>query len=643
MSSNTGIPITKIIDDLLNELASLAESPHTKAVDFFEKITVAIESLFSPIYFATIAQGSNDQNIFVHGSSALSQASQIPEMRVGSTFAKFLNSEEQASVVALKSKSHRRILIRIQNDHQIWGGMVARFEDTVSAEPLIPIFDAIREITNQFVANQAQQKNAEFLQQFLRFSFNSHSSLNPKLVANHVANDARLILHCERLSILQVSRNRAKLLAISSVSSIESRSTVTKKMLRLVNLASRFQKPFFSDQLPTEQSLSEAMKSFQETSSFDFIVGVPLVNQTKKKQKTPSTIGFLVAESNKDINRFEFSRGLKVTAPHISLALSNSQAVSRIPFRRTLSAVGRLCNLSSLAAMATFLALSIFLIACLFFVKSDFKIRINGELRPQVERNVFAPVDGFVEQVLVSHGDQVIKDQQLIELSSPVLELELKQLAGEQLKLEKTLETKKISLNQAASGDMRDVSNAAKLAGEISELEFEIANLGDKEQFLIEQISELVILSPIDGVVTTWKLKENILKKPVRWGEGLATIALESGEWKINFKVPEHRIGYLLEGREESNEPLEIEFFFESNPNQKMKTKILEISPSTEMDPEFGPVVTVVCDVPALTDEAEFAKRHGARVVADVICGKRPIFATWTQELFDSIKRRLVW
>ena len=47
----------------------------------------------------------------------------------------------------------------------------------------------------------------------------------------------------------------------------------------------------------------------------------------------------------------------------------------------------------------------------LFFLKTDFQVRIKGELRPKIERTVFAPADGFVENVLVNHGDAVVEDQ----------------------------------------------------------------------------------------------------------------------------------------------------------------------------------------------------------------------------------------
>ena len=645
MKPEGNIPVPQLIDGLLNELAALSTNPKTKSSEFFEKITVTIESLFSPKYFAVIAEGANKESVFVHGSKALAQLTQIPEMAKSSSFAKTLENKSSPRVVLERTKFDQRIFVKVECDSEVWGGMVAVFEKDAKVEPIAPILDAIGEITNQFVANQTQHRNADFLKQFLRFSFNSHSSLNPKLVANHVANDARLMLGCERLSILSAARQRSKLLAVSSVSSIENRSTLLKKMGRLVNLASRRGEPFFSDQPPVSKNINDALETFKAVSGFNFIVGIPLVDQTKKKSKKPRLIGYLLAESNEDINRFEFNRGLKLTAPHISLALGNSQTVSQIPFRRTLSAIGELRSISNLLFLLGGIACVALLLACLFLVKTDFEIRINGELRPEIEQNVFAPADGFVEKVLVSHGAPVTKGQTLMELSSPALELEKKQLKGEQLMIEKTLETKKIALNQAASGSLRDPSIAGELAADISELEFELANLEDKESFLDERISDLVILSPIEGVVTNWQLKNNILKKPVRWGEELANIAFESGSWKINFKVPEYQIGYLLTARKESDEPVEAEFFFESNPTQKMKTRILAIAPSTELDAEFGPIVTVVCEVPndAGDAEANFSKRHGARVIADVSCGKRTVFDSWTREFFDSMRRRLVW
>ena len=285
MTIKTDLPVSQIIDSLLNELAAKSSDPKTKTRDFFEKITVTIEALFSPQYFAVIAKGANKENFIVHGSKSLAQLAQISETKKDSEFSKAIESRSSPAVVVQQTSSDQRIVVRIDSDNEVWGGMTAVFDPAANVEALTPIFDAIGEITSQFVANRAQQRNAQFLQQFLRFSYNSHSSLNPKLVANHVANDARLMLGCERLSILAASRRQAKVLAISSVASIENRSALLKKMVKLVNLVSRRSEPFFSDQPPASKPVHEALDSFRDVSGFDFVVGVPLIDQTIKKSK----------------------------------------------------------------------------------------------------------------------------------------------------------------------------------------------------------------------------------------------------------------------------------------------------------------------------------------------------------------------
>lgn len=631
--------ITQVIDALLDDLSAMVENPTTIAKDFFEKIVNTTEALFSPNYVAILAKGPADGNLFVQGSKSLSGQAAILEMNSESYFSKHLDDESKSQTTVFKTKSIKNVVARIQVENSTWGGLVASFDESVNVEALTPVFDAIREITSQFIASRIQSQTSEFLQKFLRFTLNSHSSLDPKQVAHHLANDARLILNCERLSVFQVTRYRSKLLAVSSVSSIENRSVLAKRMIRLVNLACRLRKPFFSDQPPTEKSLHDALTTYQESSGFPVAIGIPLIKQSKRAKANPSFVGYMLAESDENINRFEFSRGLQFAAPHMGLALSNSLLHSSIPLRRILTALAKVRDVSNLPGLLALAAIVFVGFWCLFVLKTDFQVRINGELRPKIERTVFAPADGFVENVFVDNGDSVTKDQVLLELSSPQLSLEMKQLAGEKIKFEKIRETKKIALNQAATGNLGDQQTLGKLASEISELDQELASLEDRKKFLQEQIDELVIHSPIDGRVTTWQLKRNILKKPVRWGDGLANIAFEDGEWKLNFKVPEYRIGYLLDARETADKPLEIEFFFESNPTQKLKTKILEIAQSTELDPEHGPIVTVVCEVP----QSDFAKRHGARVIADVKCGKKPVATAWTQELADSIKRKFVW
>ena len=249
----------------------------------------------------------------------LTGESAIPEMSATSYFSKFIDADGKNQTAVFRSSSYRSVVARIKVENSAWGGLVARFDESFNVDALVPIFNAIRELSSLFISNRIQTRNTEFLQKFLRFSLNSHASLEPKLVANNLANDVRIILNCERLSVFAASRNRSKLLAVSSVSTIENRSALVKRMVRLVNAGCRYKRPFFSAQPPVETSFREALTAFQDLSGFPFVVGIPLFKPIKCNAKTPMLAGFLLVESDENIDRFEFSRDLQFVAPHMGL------------------------------------------------------------------------------------------------------------------------------------------------------------------------------------------------------------------------------------------------------------------------------------------------------------------------------------
>ncbi|MDG2470439.1 MAG: HlyD family efflux transporter periplasmic adaptor subunit, partial [Pirellulaceae bacterium] len=151
--------------------------------------------------------------------------------------------------------------------------------------------------------------------------------------------------------------------------------------------------------------------------------------------------------------------------------------------------------------------------------------------------------------------------------------------------------------------------------------------------------SNLRVPSPIDGRVISWEIKRLLTNKPVRWGEALMNVADEEGTWRLVFKAPEHRIGYILDAATDSEEPLTLEYSFDSDPGQKYGATISTIAKSTDFDSQLGPFVIIEC----LPDSQNFPKRHGAKVYASVKCGERSVLFIWTHELVDSIRRQFVW
>jgi len=280
------------------------------------------------------------------------------------------------------------------------------------------------------------------------------------------------------------------------------------------------------------------------------------------------------------------------------------------------------------------------LIAASLLLTTDFKVRIPGELRPVVDRNVFSAHDGVIGEVYVDHGDRVEINQPLMQLRSAKYEVELEKASSDILKLQQFKEAKQVSLNRV-SDIGSDQNLAAQLASEISDLEFQMATLKEKEKFLKQQILELLILSPIDGQVTTWEARENLTARPVRWGDPVLNVAQLDGEWDLIFRVPERRIGYILarDLEREADEALELEFFLESDPAKKYLVPVTAIDRSAIVDPELGPVTILKCELPVEMKN----KRQGATVSGDVDCGRKSLWFVWTREMFDAMRRRFVW
>jgi multidrug efflux pump subunit AcrA (membrane-fusion protein) len=104
-----------------------------------------------------------------------------------------------------------------------------------------------------------------------------------------------------------------------------------------------------------------------------------------------------------------------------------------MPLGWLLRPLGRLKTgvLEHLSRTAIVAAAVIAAVAALVLVPADFNIEAPGTMQPTVRRDVFAPRNGIVDEVLVKHGDDVKAGTALVRMRDPSLELELKRVDGE--------------------------------------------------------------------------------------------------------------------------------------------------------------------------------------------------------------------
>lgn len=640
MSSEFNTNPAKAVDSLLDRLTDLALNSEIETDIFLRQAIDTIEEMLASKQAIVVTTGPSQSWIWVAGTKG--SESLLSERLTTAPKQTAEPNDADSKLIQSAFKEEHFCVSPIRISSAPWGWLIVELEPNSHGKSMLPLIDAISEVLATHIRSRplsGTNDEGSVLDDFFQFSLHAHASLQPRQVAAILADDLRLFFSCERVSLFGVTGKSPRLLAISAVSKIESRTRLIRDMKSLVKLAATNGIAFTSDIGQTDEELSRGLDAYRAQTEFDVIAGIPLQATSLGEKNHGEIVGYLLLESNGGMDRLEFARRLKLAIPHVSLSLLNAKKFSCIPFHRLLSrGFGRFSFTSMLKTVVGLVLITAFLFA-LTITQSSFNVRINGELRPPDERLVFTPNAGIVKKVFVNHGDQVTKSQILLEVQSPELDLEIQQAQAEIRKLNTLRESLVISINQEATGNAGDRVVINQLTAEVADLDRQLEARSSKLDFLMQQKTNLQIPSPIAGRITSWEIKRFLTNKPVQWGEALLNVANEEGDWRLIFKVPEHRIGYILRASNENKEPLRLEYSFDSNPGKKYSGTISSIARSTDSDAREGSYV-VIEGVP---DSQNFPKRHGSKVYATVHCGSRSMLFIWTHELVDSIRRQFVW
>ncbi|MEM9940474.1 MAG: efflux RND transporter periplasmic adaptor subunit [Planctomycetota bacterium] len=187
-----------------------------------------------------------------------------------------------------------------------------------------------------------------------------------------------------------------------------------------------------------------------------------------------------------------------------------------------------------------------------------YRIGCVCESKPKLRRLICAPFDTKLENCFVDPGDTVEAGQLLGKLDDKDLRLELAQ--------------NRADLDQARNS--RDGYLASHESGEARLAELETQKLMARNQLLRNQIHNLELRSPIDGVVVSGELKDAI-GVPFDQGDSMFEIA-PLDEFVIELLIPEDDIRYAQKGM-----PVVIQF--KSIPFRSFAGEIVRVQPESQI------------------------------------------------------------
>jgi multidrug efflux pump subunit AcrA (membrane-fusion protein) len=257
---------------------------------------------------------------------------------------------------------------------------------------------------------------------------------------------------------------------------------------------------------------------------------------------------------------------------------------------------------------------------------------------PAVRRDVFAPVDGVISEILVAHGDTVTAGQELLRLRRPQLDLERTRVLGElqtARKRQSSLQALRFAGN-ATTAEARE--QYRQRTADEEEIKEQLTSLQEQLELLDQQQAELTVRSPIAGQVLTWDVAQVLASRPIERGQMLLSIGDPSGPWELDLRVDDDRVGHLLDARRNSDHPLPVSFLLAMDPDHECTAQLSDVALNTDLLENDRPQVLVTATVDR---EALPRLRPGASVLAKIHCGRRSLGFVWLHDLWDALRTRL--
>jgi hypothetical protein len=503
-------------------------------------------------------------------------------------------------------------------------------------------------------AQQAPAKAATsgpFNDELARFGLQLQRSLLLREVTAVAANDGRLLVGCDRVSVVLQRGRKIRAHAVSGQESIHPRANLVKSMVRLSRevIRSGVAVKYTGTTDSFAPQVKERLGDFVQESGARMVFVVPLTApvplvprdpKDDRPQQSAKVFGCLVLEqfTQSEPGR-ELTERLDWLASYSAAALHNSLTHQSVFLLPLWMALGRATDwfrgrrLVKTLAAASILAI---VVCIMTLVTIDFRIEGDGRLMPVTRREIFVPYDGEVVDVLVASGDRVKEGQLLVRLRNN--ELRSEQIATESEREEKRKLLSALLAERDEANKLPTGERGNRIEGELAKTKAELQGLQRKLQVLDERERLLNVTSPIAGVVSTFEVDQLLKHRPVRRGEILLEVMDDTGPWQLELNVDEHRTGHLLRAEESNPDPLPITYLLVTSPERTHPATLKEVGTRVVMSEENQPVVEALA---TLDDEEGLSRRIGAEVRARIHCGRKSVGYVLFGDVIEFVQKYL--
>jgi hypothetical protein len=441
------------------------------------------------------------------------------------------------------------------------------------------------------------------------FTRQIHSTLNPTEVSYLVANEARRLVECDRISVGVRHGKRAKVEAISGADTVEKRSNLVQLMRKLFQRVLVWGEKLIytgtkDDTLPPD--VLDALDNYLAESNSKLLVIMPLKDERESESKKPARSALMMECFDPSSAPEQLVARLDVVGRHATSALYNSVEHRRIPMRFIWMPIAKVQEgLGGKARAITYSVIAgvILLVAAMIWVPYPLKMKAKGNFGPEHMEHlrwVYTPVEGQIREFLVRPNEIVHKDQPLVLMVDENLRAKVADLKSQIDQYQGLINLYRAQLD---SPDLKDRTVATKEL-QAAERKLELARdnlvkLGQRVRLDDNTPGGFFIVCPFDkAVVLNFDFQQNLAGRHMKPNEQILRLGDVDAEWEVEIKIPQKYAGHVWEAFEhEHKNELDVKIVPFTSPTRSFLGKLSqdriarEAVPNLDDKNESEPVV----------------------------------------------------
>ncbi|NQT11889.1 MAG: HlyD family secretion protein [Planctomycetes bacterium] len=261
------------------------------------------------------------------------------------------------------------------------------------------------------------------------FTRGVHTSLDPRDTAYTIANDGRRLIGCDRVSVAIRKGRRCQIEAVSGQDMFDKRSNTVRLLGKLASavVASGEAIWYTGDTSNMAPQVEDAVQEYVDESHSKTVAVLPLErplpvgaeDDPEDRPEPEPPIGALIVEQIEDSRIPEkMLQRVEVVCQHSSMALANSLEHNSLFLMPVWRAIGKsrfLVKARTLPKTILVVSAVLIVIVAMVVVPWGFKMQADGSIEPALRREVFAGIEGEVEEVFVTDGAKVLGDDAIVD------------------------------------------------------------------------------------------------------------------------------------------------------------------------------------------------------------------------------------